>query len=131
MAPWDAGGTQRDKLHEVMCRAMVHNVDRSTTRNTKCELTTKMLLDTNCPRLKMTPGEGDAGYRSTQIGGELHDNLVISDWSAERHTFRRTLSVSVMYSLPCALASLPAENCVLQYNGMTPAYMLRLIFRRT
>ena len=25
-APWDAGGTQRDKLHEVMCRTMVHNV---------------------------------------------------------------------------------------------------------
>ena len=56
-APWDAGGTQSDKLHEAMCRAMVHNVDRSTTRNTECELTTKMLLDTNCPRLKMTPGE--------------------------------------------------------------------------
>ena len=26
-APWDAGGTQRDKVHEVMCRTMVHNVD--------------------------------------------------------------------------------------------------------
>ena len=96
-APWDAGGTQRDKLHEVMCRAMVHNVDRSTTGSTKCEPTTKILVDTNCPRLEMTPGEGDASYRST-------------DWSAERHTFRRTLSVSVMYCLPCAVASLPADK---------------------
>ena len=83
-APWDAGGTQRDKLHEAMCRAMVHNVDRSTTRNTKCEPTTKMLLDTNCPRLEMTPGEGDASYRGTQIGGELHDTLAISDGHTRR-----------------------------------------------
>ena len=34
-APWDAGGTQRDKLHEVICRTMVHNFDRWTTRNTE------------------------------------------------------------------------------------------------
>ena len=33
--PWDAGGTQRDETHEVMCRPMVHNVDRLTTGNTK------------------------------------------------------------------------------------------------
>ena len=45
-APWDAGGTQRNKLHEVMCRAMVHNVDRWTTRNTERELATKLLMDT-------------------------------------------------------------------------------------
>ena len=45
----------------------------------------------------MTPGEGDASYRSTNR-------------SAERHTFRRTLSVSVMYCLPCAVASLPADK---------------------
>ena len=95
--PWDAGGTQRDKTHEVMCRPRVHNVDRSTTGNTKCELSTKILVDTNCPRLEMTPGEEDASYRST-------------DWSAGRHTFRRTLSVSVMYCLPCAVASLPADK---------------------
>ena len=73
MAPWDAGGTQRDETHEVMCRPMVHNVDTLTTGNTKCELTTKRLVDTNCPRLKSTPGEDDASYRST-------------DWSAIRHT---------------------------------------------
>ena len=64
-APWDAGGTQSDKFHEVMCRAMVHNVDRWTTRNTERELATKMLKDTNCPRLTMTPGEYDASYRGT------------------------------------------------------------------
>ena len=56
-APWDAGGTQRDKLQKVMCRAcgwpgrwpavspMVHNVDRWTTKNTEGELATK-LMDT-------------------------------------------------------------------------------------
>ena len=27
-APWDAGETQRDETHEVMCRPMGHNVDR-------------------------------------------------------------------------------------------------------
>ena len=77
-APWDAVGTQRDKLHEVMCRTMVHNVDRWTTRNTERELATKMLMDTNCPRLMMTPGEDDASYRGTQFGGELYDTLAIS-----------------------------------------------------
>ena len=96
-APWDAGGTQRDKTHEVMCRPMVHNVDRSTTGNTKCEMTTRRLVDMNCPLLETTPGEGDASYRST-------------DWSAERNTFRRTLSVSVMNGLPCAVALLPADK---------------------
>ena len=83
-APWDAGGTQRDKIHEVMRRPTVHDVDRSTTGNTKCQLTSKILVDTNCPRLETTPGEEDASYIST-------------DWSAERHTFRRTLSVPLMY----------------------------------
>ena len=82
--PWDAGGTQSDTFHEVMCRAMVHNVDRWTTRNTARELATKMLMDTNCPRLTMTPGECDASYRGTQIGGELHDTLAISDGYTRR-----------------------------------------------
>ena len=100
-APWDAGGTQRDKLHEVMWRTMVHNVDRWATRNTECELTTKMLLDTNCPRWRMTPGEGDA---STQIGGELHDTLAIQTDTQEK----RMMTFSA-----------------------APPYLLRLIFRRT
>ena len=102
-APWDAGGTQRDKLHEVMCRTMVHNVDRWTTRNTERELATKMLMDTNCPRLMVTPGEDDASSRGTQIGGELHDTLAISDG----HT-RRMMTFSA-----------------------APPYVLRLIFWRT
>ena len=76
---------------------MVHNVDRLTTGNTKCELTTKRLVDTNCPRLESTPGEDDASYRST-------------DWSAERHTSGRTLSVSGMNWWPCAVALLPADK---------------------
>ena len=83
-APWDAGGTQRDKLHEVMGRTMVHNVNRWTTRNTERELATKMLMDTNCPRLTMTTGEDNASYRGTQIGGELRDILAISDGHTRR-----------------------------------------------
>ena len=103
-APWDAGGTQRDKLHEVMCRTMVHNVDIWTTRNTERELATKMLMDTNCPRLTMTPGEDDASYRGTRIGGELHDTLAIqTDTQEER---------------------------IMTFSA-APPYVLRLIFRRT
>ena len=83
-APWDAGRTQGDKLHEVLCRRMVHNVDRWTTRNTESELATNMLMDTSCPRLTMTPGEDDASYEGTQIGGELHDTLDISDGHTRR-----------------------------------------------
>ena len=100
----DAGGTQSDKSHEVMCRAKVHNVDRSMTRNTERELATEMLMDTNCPQLKMTPGEGDASYRGTQIGGELHDTLAISDG----HKKKRMTTLSA-----------------------APPYVLRLLFRRT
>ena len=70
-APSDAGGTQSDKLHEVMCRAKVHSVDRSMTRNMERELATKMLMDTNCPWLKMTLGEGYASYRGTRIGRRI------------------------------------------------------------
>ena len=73
--PWDAGGTQRDETHEVMCRQMVHNADRLTTGNTKCVLTTKMLVDTNCPRLESTPGEGDASYRSTDWSARISQPL--------------------------------------------------------
>ena len=76
---------------------MVHNVDRLTTENTKCELRTKRLVDTNCPQLESTPGEGDASYRST-------------DWSAGRHTSDQTLSVSGMNCLLCAMALLPADK---------------------
>ena len=96
-APWDAGGTKRDETHEVMCRQMVHNVDRLTTVNTTCELTTKRLVDTNCPRLESTPGEDDASYISI-------------DWSAGRHMSGRTLSVSGMNCLLCAVALLPADK---------------------
>ena len=118
-APWDAGGTKRDEIHGARCRPMVHKVDRWTTGNTKCELTTNRLVDTNCPRLESTPGEGDASYRRT-------------DWSAERHTSGRTLSASGMNCLPCAVALLPADkNCMQQYNEMTPQYVLRLIVRQT
>ena len=70
-APWDAGGTQRDEVHETMCRARVHNIDGSTTKNTECVFTTNMLLATNCPRLKLTPGEDDASYRDTV--DEVHE----------------------------------------------------------
>ena len=89
-APWDAGGTKRDETHEMRCRPLVHNVDRLTTGNTKCELTTKRLVDTNCRWLESTPCKGDASYRST-------------DWSAER-------SVSGMNCLLYAVALLPTDK---------------------
>ena len=102
--------------NEVMCRAMVHNVDRSTTRNTECEPTTKMLLDTNCPRLRMTPGEGDASYRGTQIGGELDDTLAISDG----HTRRKDDDI-LRCSAVCVDIDIPADmNCTaVELNDVT------------
>ena len=66
-------------------------MDRWTTKNTEGELATK-LMDTNCPRLTMTPGEDDPSYRGTQIGGELHDTVTISDGQTRRQeddTLRR------------------------------------------
>ena len=108
-APWD-------KLHEFVCRAMVHNVDRLTTRNTERELATKMLMDANCPRLKITPGEGNANYRGTQIGGELHDTLVISDG----HTRKRDDDI-LRRSAVCVEIDIPADmNCtVVELNDVT------------
>ena len=96
-APWDAGGTQRDKVHETMCRARVHNIDRSTTKNTECVFTTNMLLATNCPLLKMTPGEDDASYRGTRIGGDLHDTLAISDGHTRRKDDEHSPPLRRMY----------------------------------
>ena len=112
-APWDAGGTKRDEIHEARCRPMVHNVDRWTTGNTKCELTMKRLMDTNCPRLESTPGEDDASYRST-------------DWSAERHTSGRTLSVSGMNWLLCAVALLPADKLYATIHRMDTAVCVEI-----
>ena len=63
----DAGGTKRDQTYGVWGRPMIHNVDGLTTGNTKCELTTERLVDTNCPRLESTPGEGDARYKSIDV----------------------------------------------------------------
>ena len=95
---------------------MVHNLDRSMTRNTECELTTKMLLDTNCLLLKMTPGEGDASYRGTQIGGELHDTLGISDG----HTRRKDDDI-LCRSAICVEIDIPADmNCTaVELNDVT------------
>ena len=115
-APWDAGGTQSDKLHEFVYRAMVHNVDRSTTRNTEHELPAKMLMGTNFSWWKMTPGEGDASYRGTQIGGELHDTLAISDG----HTRRKGDDI-LRRSAVCVEMDIPAGmNCTaVELNDVT------------
>ena len=43
-----------------------------------------MLLATNYPWLKMTPGEYDACYGGTPIGGDLHDTVAISDGHTRR-----------------------------------------------
>ena len=102
MAPWDAGGTPRDEVHETMCRAMVHDIDRSTTEITECIFTTNMLLATNCPRLQMTPGEDDASHRGTRIGGDVHDTVAISDGhpgSKDVDIFRRS-AVCVEVDIP-------------------------------
>ena len=60
----DASYRSIDETYEVRCRPMIHNVDRLTTKNTKYELTAESLVDTNCPQLESTPGEGYASYRS-------------------------------------------------------------------
>ena len=95
---------------------MVHNVDRWTTRNTEGELVTKMLMDTSCPRLTMTPGEDDASYRGTQIGGELRDTLDISDG----HTRRKDDDI-LRRSTVCVEIDIPADmNCtVVELNDVT------------
>ena len=90
-APWDAGGIQGDRFHKVMCRTIVHKLDRWTTRNTECELITNMRIDTNSPRLMVTPGEYHISYGGTQSRGNLrqiHDTSAIPD----RHT--RTIAFS-------------------------------------
>ena len=93
----DANYRSTDETYEVRCRPMIHIVDGLTTGNMKCELTTERLVDTNCPRLESTPGEGDASYRST-------------DWSAEANKSGRSLSVSGMNWLPSAVALLPIDK---------------------
>ena len=110
-APWDAGGTQRDEVHETMCRAMVHDIDRSTTEITKCVFTTNMLLATNC-RLQMTPREDDASHRGTRIGGDLHDIVAISDVHTRRKDediFRRSavcVEVDIPADMDCTVVEL-------------------------
>ena len=93
-----------DKLHETMCRAMVHNIDGLTTRNTECAFTTNILLATNCPRLKMTPGEDDASHRCTWIGGDLQDTVAISNG----HTGTKDVDI-FCHSAICVEVDIPAD----------------------
>ena len=107
-APWDAGGTQRDEVHETMCRAMVHDIDRWTTKNTECVFTTNMLLATNCPRFQMTPGEDDASHRGTRIGGDLHDTLAVPNG----HNGRKDDDI-LRHSAVCMDVDIPVDmNCI-------------------
>ena len=73
MAPWDAGGTQQDKVHESMCQTRVHNIDGWATKNTECVFPTNKWLAMNCPRMKLTLGEDDASYRDTL--DKLHETM--------------------------------------------------------
>ena len=72
MAPWDAGGMHGDRfqLHEVIHTIMsqwsmrplsrpviVHGLYRNTTMNTENELDMIILINTDSPRLTVTPGE--------------------------------------------------------------------------
>ena len=115
-APWEAGGMQRDEVHETMCRAMVHDIDRSTTKNTECVFTTNMLLAKNCPRLQMTPGEDDASHRGTQIGGDLHDTLAVPNG----HNGRKDDDI-LRHSTVCMEVDIPADmNCtVVELSDVT------------
>ena len=110
---------------EVMCRTIVHKIDRWTTRNTERELTTKMLMDTNYPRLTMTPGECDASYGGTQIGGDLHDTVAIPDG----YTRRKDDSI-LRLSAVCDEIGISAEmNCTaVKLNDMT--FLRRRLPRR-
>ena len=78
MAPWDAGGIQGDKLHDVMYRPIiVHKLDRRTTRNTENKLDTIMLIDTNSPRLTVSPGECHVSHRGTWMKCDLPNDMIL------------------------------------------------------
>ena len=85
MAPWDAGGIHGDgsQSRDVMCRpTIVHELDRKTTMNMENELDMIILIDTESPRLTVTPGECYASYGSTQIRCDLrhtHDTSAMTD----------------------------------------------------
>ena len=66
--------------------------------------------------LTMTPGEDDASYRGTQIGGELHDTLAISDG----HTRRKDDDTLRRFTV-CVEIVIPADmNCTkVEINDMT------------
>ena len=83
MAPCDAGGIHGDRPQDVMCRPVIaHKLDRRTTRNTENELDTIILIDTDSPRLTVTPGECHVSYGGTQIRCDLrrtHDTSAMTD----------------------------------------------------
>ena len=85
MAPWDAGGIHGDRsqLWDVMCRpTKVHEPDRKTTMNREHELDMIILIDTDSPRLTVTPGEDHNSYGGTQIRCDLrhtHDTSAMTD----------------------------------------------------
>ena len=83
MAPWDADGIHGDISQDVMCQpVLAHKLDRRTTRNTENELDTIILIDTDSPRLTVTPGECQASYGGTQIRCDLrqtHDTPAMTD----------------------------------------------------
>ena len=64
----------------------------------------------------MTPGEDDASYRGTQIRGEIHDTLAISDG----HTRRKDDDI-LRRSAVCVEIVIPADmNCTkVELNDMT------------
>ena len=105
-----------DTIHETMRRAMVHNIDGLTTRNTGCVFTTNRLLATNYPRLKMTPGDYDTSYGGTRIGGDLHDTVAIS----EGHTRRKDEDI-LRRSFVSVEVDIPADmNCtVVELSDLT------------
>ena len=105
-----------DTIHETMRRAMVHNIDGLTTRNTGCVFTTNRWLAANHPRLKITPGDYDTSYGGTWIGGDLHGTVAISD-GQNRINNEDILRRSVV----CVEVDIPADmNCtVVELSDLT------------
>ena len=55
---------------------IARDLDQRKTRNTENELDTIILIDTDSPRLTVTPGKCHASYGGTQIRCDLRQNLI-------------------------------------------------------
>ena len=84
-----------------------------------------MLMNMNYPRLTMTPGQCDASYRGTHVGGDLHDTLAIPDGC----TIRKDDNI-LRHSTVCDEIGISADmNCAaVELNDVT--FLRRRLPRR-